>query len=390
MFRMLRWAMAAAAVIAMSASLADAQSGNVISIGFTGPLSGGAAAYGADTQRGVAWAIDEINAAGGVTVNGKKSTFKLVALDDQYRPNEAATNAKRLVQESSAPVVFCPHSGGILAMMGFNEKQSPKFIVAGYSSEPAILKQNNKLTVMIPPAYDGYFKPYIDNEMKRFGKKLGLLATSTAYGKAWTTGFSDAWKAAGGTVTGDYSVDYNTTADFAGAVTKALADKPDVLLVGGPSQPTGLVIKAARTQGYKGGFAMMDQAKFEQVEAVAPLSMLEGTIGVAPFQDSTGPGLKPFDAEYQKRYGSLNRPVNSEVAFNYMAMHVFAQAIQDANSLDPAAIMAKVHGAGIKLPAKYQPAAITGISASGHLRIDAITAIVTNGKYQQIKVPFTE
>jgi branched-chain amino acid transport system substrate-binding protein len=389
MKRILHWALSAAVIFGLTSSMAVAQSGDVVNIGFTGPLTGGAAAYGADTQRGVQWAIDEINADGGVKVGGKKMTLKLVSLDDQYRPNLSATNAKQLAEQSNTPIIFCPHSGGILAIMGFNER-NPRFIVGAYSSEPAILKQNNHTTLMIPPAYSDYFKPFIDVEMKRFGKRLGLAATASAYGKAWTSGFSEAWKAAGGTVLSDDSVDYNTTTDFSGAVTKTLSEKPDVILVGGPSQPTGLVIKAARTQGYKGGFAIMDQAKFEQIETVADIHMLEGAVGIAPFQDSQGPGLKTFDAEYAKRYGSLNRPVNSEVALNYSAMHIFADAINASGSLDPSIIFARVHAAAVHLAPKYEPAVTHGISAAGHLRVDALTAVVKNGKYVTSKVPVTE
>ncbi|MEA2690241.1 MAG: branched-chain amino acid transport system substrate-binding protein, partial [Candidatus Eremiobacteraeota bacterium] len=234
-----------------------------------------------------------------------------------------------------------------------------------------------------------YFKPYTQNEMKRFGKKLGLLATTTAYGKAWSAGFRKAWEAAGGTVTGDYGVDYNTTTDFSGAVTKALSDKPDVLLVGGPSQPTGLVIKAARNQGYKGGFAMMDQAKYEQVETVASLAETEGTIGVIPFRDYNGPGIKPFIAAYNKKYGTSRLP-NSEIALNYMTMHLFAEAIGKANSTDPAAVMAKIPDAAKSLPGKYQPSKISAVSKQGHLIIEAVAAIVDKGKYVPVPVPFTE
>jgi hypothetical protein len=36
------------------------------------------------------------------------------------------------------PAVFCPHSGGILAMMNFNEKED--FIVMGYSTHPKIVE----------------------------------------------------------------------------------------------------------------------------------------------------------------------------------------------------------------------------------------------------------
>ena len=384
----LSFACAALATAAMCIpGAAGAQNAAVVNIGFTGPLSGGAAQYGADVQRGLEMAIDEINAAGGVSAGGKKVMLKLVSLDDQYRPNEAAINGKRLVQESNAPIVFCPHSGGILALEGFNEKQSPKFLLAAYSSEPAILKQNDNLVFMIPPRYDSYFKPWTTAEMKRFGKKLGLLPTTTAYGNAWKAGFSDAWKAAGGSVLGDNSVDYNTTADFSGAVSKALTDKPDVMLVGGPSQPTALVMKAARDQGYKGGFIMMDQSKFEQVSKVLPLSRLDGTVGAAPFDRYNGPGVGNFSALYDKKYGKDREP-NSEVVLNYMAMHAIARAMTLANTTsDPVAIRAKLADAVRALPKEEQPLAVQGVTPAGHLELSLFSVIVDGGAYKQIAIP---
>lgn len=390
MLHKIRVAIAGALILGMAATLsATAQTSDVITIGYTGPLSGGAAAYGLDVQHGLQMAIDEINDAGGVKVGGKKATFKLVSLDDQYRPPNSVTNAKQLVQQNNAAIVFCPHSGGILAIEAFNDKTTPKFVLGAYSSEPAILKQNNALTLMIPPAYDAYFKPYIATEMKRFGKKLGLLATTTAYGNAWSKGFRAAWEAAGGTVTGDYGVDYNTTTDFAGAVTKALADKPDVLLIGGPSQPTGLVVKAAHDQGFKGGYAIMDQAKFEQIENVAPVTELEGAIGVIPFRDYNGAGIKTFIDAYNKKFGSSRLP-NSEVGLNYETMHIFAEAINQAGSTDPAAIMAKVPSATKAVPTKYQVAKVNGVSKAGHMLFDSVAAVVNKGKYDPVPVPFTE
>ncbi|GAC1416905.1 MAG: ABC transporter substrate-binding protein [Candidatus Velthaea sp.] len=389
MFRKIRVGLASALVCAMALTLsASAQtSGNVINIGYTGPLSGGAAQYGADVQRGIEMAIDEINAAGGVTVGGKKSTFKLVSLDDQYRPNEAATNAKRLAQQDNAPIVFCSHSGGILAMMTFNEKQSPKFLVAGYSSEPAMLEQNNKSMLMIPPAYDSYFKPFTEITMKRFGKKLGLIPTTTAYGNAWTKGFTETWKSMGGTVLGNNGVDYNTTADFATTVSKALAEKPDVLFVGGPSQPTGLVIKSARDQGFTGGFVMMDQAKFDQIAQVVPLARLEGSVGVLPFRRFTGPGINQFLVNYPKKYGKDREP-NPEMANNYEAMHLLASAMSMAGSTDVAAIMAKLPDAAKNLPGKFQPAPIKTVTAAGHMAEDIFAAEIDHGTYKRLNIPF--
>ncbi len=388
MIRQLRIGLGIALIGAMSLG-ASAQSTPTLTVGYTGPLSGGAAQYGQDVQRGIQMAIDEINADGGVTVGGKKTQLKLVSLDDAYRPNEAATNAKRLAGQENASIVFCSHSGGILAIQGFNEKQSPKFILGAYSSEPAILKQNNASTFMIPPSYDAYFKPFTDVTMAKFGKRLGLIPTTTAYGNAWTKGFTEQWTKSGGTVLGNNGVDYNTTADFSTAVSKTLADKPDVIFVGGPSQPTGLVIKAARDQGFNGGFVMMDQAKFDQITGVVPLPKLEGTTGVMPLRRYTGPGLNQFLIAFLKKYGKAYE-ANSELANNYMAMHVLARAMDLANSSEPAAVMAKANDAAKSLPAKFQPAKLTGVSKAGHLLEDVEAAVIDKGTYKRLPIPFTE
>ena len=100
---------------------AGAMAGEV-NIGFTGPLSGGAALYGENTLSGLRMAAEEINAAGGFDLDGEPTTINLVALDDRYSPAQAATNAKRLTQESNVPAIFIPHSGGVFALQDFNEE----------------------------------------------------------------------------------------------------------------------------------------------------------------------------------------------------------------------------------------------------------------------------
>ena len=127
----------AAATLGMSLS-AGAMAGEV-NIGFTGPLSGGAALYGENTLSGLRMAVAEINAAGGFDLNGEKTTVNLVPLDDRYSPAQAATNAKRLKQESNVSAVFVPHSGGIFALQDFNEKDN--FLVMAYSSVPSITEK---------------------------------------------------------------------------------------------------------------------------------------------------------------------------------------------------------------------------------------------------------
>lgn len=56
-----RTLMSLALTLLAGSALAD----KVVSIGYSGPLSGGAAFYGKDVQTGLDMAIDEINKAGG-------------------------------------------------------------------------------------------------------------------------------------------------------------------------------------------------------------------------------------------------------------------------------------------------------------------------------------
>ena len=55
----------------------SAQAQDVVKIGFTGPLSGGQAAYGTDNRDGLLLAVKELNARG-VQVGGRKVSFEVV------------------------------------------------------------------------------------------------------------------------------------------------------------------------------------------------------------------------------------------------------------------------------------------------------------------------
>ena len=64
-------------------------------IGFSGPLTGGAAVYGLAVQNAAQMAVDEINAAGGL--NGYQ--IKLIATDDQHDATKVETNFANLMNQ---------------------------------------------------------------------------------------------------------------------------------------------------------------------------------------------------------------------------------------------------------------------------------------------------
>ena len=63
-------------------------------IGFSGPLTGGAAVYGVAVNNSAQMAVDEINEAGGL--NGVK--FKLIATDDTHDATKVAANYASMLE----------------------------------------------------------------------------------------------------------------------------------------------------------------------------------------------------------------------------------------------------------------------------------------------------
>ena len=366
-----------AAAGAVALAIGGAAHADEINIGFTGPLSGGAALYGENTLEGLRMAAEEINAAGGITVDGEKHTINIQALDDKYSPSQAAVNGKRLVQQYNAPVIFTPHSGGTFALQAFNERDG--FLVMSYTSVPAVTSKGNKLTVKIPPNFTDYIEPFSRITMDRFGNKLGVANATHDYAKYWTKEFVPVWRELGGEVAAMNPMDYNKSADFYTGVSKVLSEDPDVMFVGGASEPTGLVVRQARELGFKGGFILMDQAKMDEVAKVSGgIKSLEGSVGVVPLDKYENEGAKLFLEKWRKEHNGV---ATSETAYNYFAMYLIAQAMQEAGTVDDAkAIRAAIGSAMEKVSVEHNPYDVDGIDEAGNLGADPQIAEVVDGE----------
>ena len=373
----------ATAVAASRLFAAPAFAQEVVKIGYSGPLSGGAAQYGKNVLDGMNMAAAEINAAG-LEVAGKKYKVEVVALDDKYNPSETAINAQRLVQESKAAVILVPHSGGIYALQTNNEAQ--KYLILAYSSTPQITARGNKLTLRIPPDFTNYIVPFTKYTMGKFGKNVAIADADHDYAKAWNAAFKPAWEAAGGKIVADNPMSYNRATDFYSGVSRALAGKPDVMFIGGASEPTGLVVKQARELGFKGGFILIDQAKMDEVSKVSGgYASLEGSIGVLPVVDDSAPDTKAFVQRYKKIHPE--RDPSSEVSLNYTAVHAAVLAMKLSGSVtDATAIRGQLDKAFKTLPGLQNPGNVEGVDATGSSSADPRVAVVEGGKIREVKM----
>jgi branched-chain amino acid transport system substrate-binding protein len=352
----------------------------VVKIGYSGPLSGGAALYGKNVLDGMQMAASEINAAG-FEVKGKKYKLEIIALDDKYNPSETAINAQRLIQEHKTPAILCPHSGGSFAMQTNNEAQ--KYLLLSYTSVPQVTARGNKLTLRIPPEFTSYIQPFVKYSMAKYGKNVAIANADHDYAKAWTAAFRPAWEAAGGKVVADNPMSYNRATDFYSGVSRVLAAKPDVLFIGGASEPTGLVVKQARELGFKGGFILIDQAKMDEMgQVTGGYGLLEGSIGVLPVIDDSAPDAKAFVERYRKMFPG--RTPSSEVMLNYTTVWATVQAMKLAGTVtDAVAMRAQLDKAMRTLPAGTNPFGYNGVDERGGSLANGRVAAIENGKVKE-------
>jgi branched-chain amino acid transport system substrate-binding protein len=319
----------AAAVAAMMALAAFAWGADAVKLGYSGPLSGGAAKYGKNCEAGLIMAMEEINGKGGVTIAGKKYKVEVTSLDDRYKPDLTVQNGRRMVSLDKVPAVFCPHSGGILAMMNFNEKED--FLVMGYTTHPKVVEAGNKLVIRMPPDIRAYASAFSDRAKERGIKKVGAIPGVHEYAKIWMDIFKEEWAKRGGALTDVNPADYSKETDFYTHVTKVLSGKPDAILLIGASEPTALVVKQARELGFQGKFILGDQAKLDEMVKIIPIDKLEGTIAVTPLYHRPIKDAPAFTQIYKKRFGE-GEISTFEAASHYESLYLLAYAMEIAGT----------------------------------------------------------
>jgi branched-chain amino acid transport system substrate-binding protein len=252
-----------------------------------------------------------------------------------------------------------------------------------YTSTPKVVEIGNKLLAGIPPPFTIYVRSFADQALKEGWRKAAMVVTLGAYGDEWRHSFKEYWESKGGQITEDKPANYYTETDFSAQLTAAIASKPDVILIGGPSGPTALVIEQARNLGYKGGFIMIDQAKADYIANILKgTELMNGTIGVAAVNQLPFPAMPAFDKKYTEQY---KRMQTWEVCLNYTAMHALARAMVAAGTVsDPVAIRAALPKAFPLLGDKF-PVEFYGITPGGRMELLASVQFIKDGKYSPLQ-----
>lgn len=373
-----------AAVVALAVVIGNKAMAQDIVIGYSGPLSGLAADYGQDAYNGIELAVNEINAAGGVTVAGKKHKFKLERLDDMANPTQAANNARRF-RANGAIAVFNPVYNTAAAMMKFNQDKGNEFLVLAFTSTPRITETGNKLLIVAPGSFTSIVEISAQWAMERGWKKCAMLVTIGPYGDEWRSVFRTIWEKRGGTITADKPANYYTETDYSTPITSALATKPDVLLVGGPSDTTALMIEQCREMGFKGGFILIDQATIDYM-----IGVLKGTKLMGNLIGSAGAGIpspqgRIVGARYREAYKKTANPIST---FNFAFVHALARAISAAGTTTDVYKIRAAFSKAFPMYITEFPMEVYGVTSSGRLLVTTGTQTITNGKMDKPEIYF--
>ena len=323
----------AVATLAAISSLAMAQE-QIVKIGHVGPVSGAIAHLGKDNEWGARLAIEELNAKG-VSINGKKVKFELVAEDDAADPKQGTAAAQKLVDAKVSGVVGHLNSGTTIpASKIYSDAGIPQ--ISPSSTNPKYTRQGYKTAFRVVADdvhLGGTLGRYAVNELK--GKSIAVIDDRTAYGQGVAEEFEKAVKAAGGNLVGhEFTTDKAT--DFMPILTTLKGKKPDIIFFGGMDAVGGPMMKQMKSLGIKAKFMGGDGICTNEMIKLAGDAMADGQVVCAEAGGVDGAlkkGMDEFGVKFKKRF---NDDVKLYSPYVYDAVFVMVDAMQRAKSSEPA------------------------------------------------------
>jgi len=326
------WAIAALALaLACSKKPEGGASGGTsdgpIKIGEVGSMTGTEATFGISSDRGIQLRVKEVNGAGGI----KNRQIQIIALDDQGKPEEAATAATRLI--SSEHVVALLGEVASTRSMFMADKAQPAKVpmVSPSSTNPKVTDKGDYIfrACFIDP-FQGYVMAKFATDNLKLKKFAMLKDVRNDYSVGLAQNFEENVKKMGGQIVATESYS-NGDVDFKAQLTNMKASQPDALYVPGYYTDVGLVARQAREVGITkpllGGDGW-DSEKLYEIGGTA----LEGSYFSNHYSvDDPSPAIQEFVTKFKKEYGG--QLPDSLAAQAYDAAGMLFEAMQKAPDL---------------------------------------------------------
>ena len=215
-------------------------------IGMALPLTGDSAMYGETVRDGVQFAVDEINAAGGI--DGKQ--IELVIEDDKGNNSEAAMVAQKLAEDDR---LFCVigHVNSSCTLVGI-----PIYADAGLT----LMNTSSSAANITQQGFTNFFRTVISDDLqapmmvRHVTENLGLrtvalMVPNSDYGLGLLSGTEECVDEYGAEIVATEMYVPNQDKDFSVQLAKIKQANPDALLILGDYNEAGLIIKQMDTAG---------------------------------------------------------------------------------------------------------------------------------------------
>lgn len=324
-----------------------AQGENVIRIGMTTPLTGPAAEAGISLRQGAELAVEEINAAGGISIRGIKYLIRLFVEDNESKPSVGLAAAEKLITRDKVRYLIGDafHSSVTMAIM----ELAPKYRIPIVSCEPVSEEIANKVKAD-PKRYEFFWKAdfgatayaetvfetvkwLVDTkQFKPSSKTFFAIVEDTDYGRSNAKEASRRFAEIGWKTVGTETVPLGYT-DFYPQLGKLREANADVLLSVFTSLSSGVaLVKQFQELKIKAlHMAIYYPIRPEFIQQAGPSS--EGLLWTPLSFDPKN--LAHQRAFAQKISRKFNVVANSDHAYGYDCINLAADTLKRAQSLWP-------------------------------------------------------
>lgn len=298
-----------------------------IKIGVIQPLTGPLAFGGQAAVNGHILAAEDINAAGGIKVDGKKYKLELVIEDDAATPRDAAAAAHKLISRD-----------GVLAILG-SFTSSCSLAIAEVTNRERVTQMSplSAAAALTTSGFEFFFRgrvttafnaPIAAMHFANQGiQRISLLAVNDDWGRGEVKIFSALWKGLGLDVLEAAHFEHGQ-ADFYSELTRLADRKPDTIFVIASTEAASMIFRQAREVAPHIRIITSGGVDPREAFRLAGGDVLEGLMFWsvdAPMTDK----LKEFKDRYEARF---NVSVMSKSYSAYDATMVLKEAIERANT----------------------------------------------------------
>lgn len=298
-------------------------------IGGMGPLTGAAASYGNSVKQGAEIAIEEINAAGGVTVGDVNYTLALAFEDDEATEDKAIQAYNTLMDEGIQVMMGATTSGSTIAITDLTADDGILQITPS-GSAPDCIQYDNAFRICFSDPDQGV--AMADYAMDVLGyKKIAVIYNNA---DDYSAGIDEAFEARveekGGEIVASESFTTGDT-DFNTQLTKIKGTDAEVLFIPAYYQDITYITKQASDMGMELPFIGSDGWD-GILSTVSDSAVVEGAIFASPFCAAVDdPKVVAFVDAYEAAYSATPDQFAADA---YDAVYTIKAAMEQAGSIE--------------------------------------------------------